>query len=83
MSDDIDTTDATDTASPAAAPFLRVVRGNPSDEEVAALVAVVAAAAGSGEPGPAESGPRDDWGRPVDLLRPIWGAPGSFTNQRW
>ncbi|MCF3939131.1 acyl-CoA carboxylase subunit epsilon [Gordonia sp. Z-3] len=65
------------------APFLRVVRGNPTDEELAALVAVVASAAGSSGGGIADAGPRDDWGRPEDRLRPIWGAPGSFTNLRW
>ncbi|MGW0039636.1 acyl-CoA carboxylase epsilon subunit [Gordonia sp. NPDC003376] len=64
----------------ATAPFLRVVSGNPTDEDVAVLVSVVAAAAGSGA-APADSEPRNDWGRPVDRLRPQWGSPLSFTNQ--
>lgn len=47
-------------------PLLRVVRGNPSVEELAALVAVVAARASAGaDPEPPA---RPLWGRPV--LRP-------------
>ncbi len=46
-------------------PLLRVVRGNPSAEELAALVAVVAARASAAEPAPRA---RPLWGRPV--LRP-------------
>ncbi|MBJ7359461.1 acyl-CoA carboxylase epsilon subunit [Nocardioides sp.] len=34
---------------PAPQPFLRVVKGDPTEEELAALVAVLAAAGGSGE----------------------------------
>ncbi|AFA72778.1 hypothetical protein GPOL_c17290 [Gordonia polyisoprenivorans VH2] len=66
-----------------AKPFLTVVRGNPTDEDVAALVAVLAAAAsgsGGGEQTPAI---RDDWGSAIDRLRPQWGGPGSFTNLRY
>ena len=48
-------------------PLLRVVRGNPSAEELAALVSVVATRASAGaDPEPA---PRRLWGRPV--LRPV------------
>ncbi|GAA3687664.1 acyl-CoA carboxylase subunit epsilon [Gordonia hankookensis] len=77
-----DTADTTAADTPAAAPLLRIVRGNPSDEEVAVLTSLVAAAAGSSNSGPVETGPRDDWGRPEDRLRPVWGAPTSFTNLR-
>ncbi|QTI71248.1 acyl-CoA carboxylase subunit epsilon [Gordonia polyisoprenivorans] len=65
-----------------AKPFLTVVRGNPTDEDVAALVAVLAAASsgGGGEQTPAI---RDDWGSAIDRLRPQWGGPGSFTNLRY
>ena len=46
---------------------IRIVKGEPSDEEIAALVAVLTAAGGgSGEPGPQELNP---WGHPVDKLR--------------
>jgi len=54
--------------TPAAAePHIKVLRGNPTDAEIAALVAVLGTAGGSG----AESGPRDRnlWGHPVDKLR--------------
>jgi hypothetical protein len=33
-----------------ARPFLRIVRGNPTEEEVAALIAVLASVGGSAEP---------------------------------
>lgn len=46
---------------------IRVERGQPTDEELAALVAVLGnAAARTPEPGPAE---RNLWGHPVDKLR--------------
>ncbi|MCF6385482.1 acyl-CoA carboxylase subunit epsilon [Mycobacterium sp. MBM] len=49
-------------------PELRVVKGEPSDEELAALVAVLSSAGGTGagEPGPQEL---NLWGHPVDKLR--------------
>ena len=48
--------------------FLRLVRGNPTDEELAALVAVVAALSGSG---PVESAdaPRSEWAAPARKVR--------------
>lgn len=58
-------------------PVLRVAKGNPSDEEVAVLVALLAAGAG-GAPVPRRSEPRNDWGHPIDRLRPAWGSPSSF-----
>lgn len=51
-----------------AAPFLRVQRGNPTDEDLAALVAVLSAAAA--DSGPAEVPVRDHWGRPETMHRP-------------
>lgn len=46
---------------------IRIVSGEPTDEEIAALVAVFAAAGGgTSEPGPQELNP---WGHPVDKLR--------------
>ncbi|HTM86315.1 MAG TPA: acyl-CoA carboxylase epsilon subunit, partial [Mycobacterium sp.] len=61
--------DHTDTG--ATQPLVRVLRGQPTDAEVAALVAVVAGAGGgAGEPGPVL---RNLWGHPVDKLR--FGAP--------
>lgn len=45
-----------------------IVNGNPTDEEVAALVAVLGSAGGGGtpQPGPRE---RNMWGHPVDKLQ--------------
>ncbi|MGE2836590.1 acyl-CoA carboxylase subunit epsilon [Mycobacterium sp. SMC-4] len=49
-------------------PHFQVVKGNPSTEEVAALVAVLGCAGGTGaaDPGPQEL---NLWGHPVDKLR--------------
>ena len=58
-------------------PLLKIVRGDPSTEEVAALVAVVAAlgagAAGAGEPAPSV---RPEWNAPHRLVRGAH-APGA------
>ena len=46
---------------------IKIVKGEPSEEELAALVAVLSAAAGGRvEPGPQEL---NLWGHPVDKLR--------------
>ena len=65
MSDENET--ATEEAPAAAEPHIKVLRGNPTDEELAALVAVLGSAGGS----VADSGPpeRNLWGHPVDKLR--------------
>ncbi|UXA19280.1 acyl-CoA carboxylase subunit epsilon [Mycobacterium sp. SMC-4] len=49
-------------------PHFQVLKGNPSVEEIAALVAVLGCAGGAGpqEPGPQELNP---WGHPIDKLR--------------
>ncbi len=48
-------------------PEITVLRGNPSDEDLAALVTVLASgSAGDSEPGPQEL---NMWGHPVDKLR--------------
>ncbi|MEZ5212717.1 acyl-CoA carboxylase subunit epsilon [Gordonia sp. (in: high G+C Gram-positive bacteria)] len=60
-------------------PFLTVVKGAPTDEELAALVTVLSAAASSGG-GPAAAGPINRWGRPTDLHRPAWGMPTSYIH---
>ncbi|MBF6356317.1 acyl-CoA carboxylase subunit epsilon [Nocardia higoensis] len=60
--------DAVATPEPSAAPFLQILRGSPSDAEIAALVCVFAAAAGGS--GDADSGkPRELWGRPTQMHR--------------
>ena len=46
---------------------IRILKGNPTDDEIAAVVTVLAGAGGaSPEPGPTE---RNLWGHPVDKLR--------------
>lgn len=50
-----------------AAPEIRVLKGNPTDAELAAVVTVLAAAGGGvSTPGPQEL---NLWGHPVDKLR--------------
>jgi hypothetical protein len=52
---------------PHATPEIRIVKGNPTDDELAAVVTVLAAAGGAGPtPGPQEL---NLWGHPVDKLR--------------
>ena len=55
-------------------PLLRVVRGNPSPEELAALIAVVSARGPVEEEPPA---PRSRWGRPT-LREPLHPGPGAW-----
>jgi hypothetical protein len=67
-------TDATDPAAPAAAPLLRVVRGTPTPEELAAVVAVVSArASGGADPEPA---PAPVWNDRSARLRAALPHPG-------
>jgi Acyl-CoA carboxylase epsilon subunit len=56
-----------DVAADTSAPEIKVLKGNPTDEELAALVTVLAGAGGgTPEPGPQEL---NLWGHPVDKLR--------------
>ena len=59
-------------------PYLRVIRGNPDDVDLAAIVAVLAARAGAGEVTPAtRSG---GWSSRAALLRqPLRPGPGAWT----
>lgn len=56
-------------------PLLRVVRGNPTPEELAALIAVVTAAAAAGT-GAESDDPHSPWGAPAGLHRRPLPAPG-------
>jgi hypothetical protein len=60
----------------------RVVRGEPTDEELAALTVVLAAvAAPSAEPPPL---PRSAWNDPVARLRrPLAVGPGAWRTSTW
>lgn len=67
MSDENEATTAVEETPAVAEPHIKVLRGNPTDAEIAALVAVLGTAGGAG----AETGSRDRnlWGHPVDKLR--------------
>ncbi|MDA4087004.1 hypothetical protein MHAS44199_15110 [Mycolicibacterium hassiacum DSM 44199] len=56
-----------DEAKKAQEPHIQVLKGNPTDEELAAVVAVLAAA--SSKPEPPREQEENLWGHPVDRLR--------------
>ncbi|MDL5160280.1 acyl-CoA carboxylase subunit epsilon [Actinomycetospora termitidis] len=61
-----------------ARPVLRIVRGDPSPEEVAALTVVLAAASGGGGE-PEDTGPRSVWNERESLVRrPLSPGPGAW-----
>jgi acyl-CoA carboxylase epsilon subunit len=74
VSHDVDTTKVSDPAdltidasADSSVPQITILKGNPSDEDLAALVTVLAGASGgTAEPGPQEL---NLWGHPVDKLR--------------
>lgn len=80
---------AVEQESPAPAPdaadevavALRIVKGNPSDEEIAALVSVLAAAAGAAAP-EGDGKPPETWGEPTRMHRQ-WApfSPYSYPNR--
>jgi len=57
--------------------LLTVVRGEPTPEQLAALVAVVAARAAAPEPDPEAPAPRPLWAAPV-LRAPLFPGPGAW-----
>lgn len=60
---------------------IKIVKGNPSDEEIAALVVVLAAAGSAGESD--SGGPRELWGDFSEALgRAVPGSPLSYLNDR-
>jgi hypothetical protein len=66
---------------PVAAPFLRVVRGDATAEEIAALVTTLAAVAAAREPRDAPQPRRAvrEWNNPARLMRkPLFPAPGGW-----
>ncbi|HEX5142919.1 MAG TPA: acyl-CoA carboxylase subunit epsilon [Mycobacterium sp.] len=73
MNHDADITEVSDPRDltiddqPAGPPEIKVLKGNPTEHEIAALATVLATAgATAAEPGPQEVNP---WGHPVDKLR--------------
>jgi hypothetical protein len=60
-------------------PYLRIVRGNPDDEELAALAAVVAAAASAPAGSPKQQDRRSRWADHARLVRqPLRPGPGAW-----
>ncbi|GAB2627924.1 acyl-CoA carboxylase epsilon subunit [Prescottella soli] len=69
-----------DVAAGPQAPVIQVVKGNPTDQDIAALVAVLSAAAAAGAPA-GDSLPPETWGAPTRMHRgyaPF--SPYSFGN---
>ena len=72
----------TDSSGPSR-PQLRVVRGDPSPEELAALTAVVAVAASSAAPEP-EPARHGGWSDPARRLRaPLRPGPNAWRASAW
>ncbi|SEC01985.1 Acyl-CoA carboxylase epsilon subunit [Rhodococcus koreensis] len=68
-------------ADAAREPFLKVVNGSPSDEEIAALVAVLSAAAAAGSGDPDSGIPPESWGAPTRMHRSVAPfSPYAFPN---
>ena len=75
MSDD--EADVTAEGKQSAGPLLRVVRGTPTAEELAAVVAILSARGGAAEEEPAA--PRPRWGAPATAhRRPLPTGPGAW-----
>lgn len=56
----------TNGSSPVSEPHIRILRGRPTDAELAALITVLGSAGGAAQPAPSEN---TRWGLPVDKLR--------------
>lgn len=70
-------TESVETAHAPQPPLLRVVRGEPTDAEVVALMLVLAAVGGDQPPAPRR---RERWGDPAELLRqPLHPGPGAWS----
>lgn len=65
-------------------PVLRIVRGEPSDEELAALVAVLSIRAGAAAAAPATTEAPSVWRDRSALLRkPVHPGPGAWRAATW
>ncbi len=63
--------------------LFRVVRGTPTDEELAALTVVLAALAAAPRPGPGPA-PTTAWNDPATRLRgPVRAGPGAWRASTW
>ncbi|GAA3244925.1 hypothetical protein GCM10017691_51550 [Pseudonocardia petroleophila] len=62
--------------------LFHVVRGEPSDAELAALTVVLAAAASGGGDAPVKA--RDRWSDPAAAMRtPLTAGPGAWRTSHW
>ena len=69
-----------DEAAAPAAPFMSVLKGNPSDAETATLALLFAGMAAAGV-APGDRGPRNNWGRLEEgFHQPHQYVPGTFRN---
>jgi hypothetical protein len=67
-----------------ARPLLRVVRGTPTDEELAALTAVLATLKRAPEPVTTSPRPRSRWAdRPALMRRVLSPGPGAWRASAW
>jgi hypothetical protein len=69
--------------SEASRPVLRIVSGNPSDAELAAVTSVLAAVASAARAGAAASGTSAWSDLSLRLRRPLPAGPGAWQNSRW
>jgi hypothetical protein len=75
-------TEEPETDVEAAKPLLRVVKGSPTPEELAVLVAVVTARSAAGAP--AKPKPRSAWGHPVRAVRGVHRpGPDAWRHSAW
>ena len=64
--------------------LFRVVRGEPSDVEIAALTVVLAAAAAASQAPPAATAAPDRWSDPeARFRRPLHPGPGVWRTSTW
>lgn len=79
MITDTDPTDPASQSTEPARPPLRVVHGDATPEEIAAIVAVLAAAASGDAASPADGPRRSRWSSPATRLRvPARRGPGAW-----
>ena len=76
--------DEADAGAVPARPVLRIVRGDPSPEELAALTAVLAAASGGAETAEEDAGPASAWTERESLVRrPPTPGPNAWRMSGW
>jgi hypothetical protein len=68
----------------AAKPALRIVQGDATPEEIAALVAVLGAGSGSGDQAARRAKPVNGWASPAQVIRrPLLQGPGAWSASAW